>query len=560
MRRAEWLRDTRRGGVEFDPDRICLCERDRIAVSHGCYFDTGAAERVIRFFEKYLRLSSGRWAGDFFVLMDWQKYDVIAPLFGWMRPDGTRRYRIAYIEVPKKNGKSGISSGVALYLLVGDGEPGAEVYSAAADKDQASIVFNESRNMVRASPALSSRLTIVDSRKTIVYEKTNSVYRALSADVPTKEGLKIHGLIFDELHAQAKRDLWDTLRYGGAARLQPMLLSITTSGFDRTSVCWEQHDYARKVLKGVVEDDQFFPYIRSTNWEDAESRGSDAVEVDWTDRKAWYMANPSLGEIIREEDFEAEVKEALESPAKQNAFKRYRLNIWTRAESRWIDTGAWMRCGSPVVVDATRKCWGGLDLSATTDLTSFALVFEPDADGIVDILTRSFCPEENLWQRVKRDRVPYDLWERQGFLTATPGNVVDYAFVRRTVKDFAATHRIQKIGFDRWNATQLAVDLELEEGMAVHPVGMGYKDMSPACKEFERLILGGLVRHGGDPVLTWCMDNIVVTADPAGNIKPDKSKATERIDAAVATIIAISAMINDRDEDGPSVYEERGLV
>ena len=560
MRRTDWLRDTRRGGVEFDPDRICLCERDRIAVSHGCYFDTGAAERVARFFEKYLRLSSGRWAGDFFVLMDWQKYDVIAPLFGWMRPDGTRRYRIGYVEVPKKNGKSGLSSGIALYLLVGDGEPGAEVYSAAADKDQASIVFNESRNMVRASPALSSRLTIVDSRKTIVYEKTNSVYRALSADVPTKEGLKIHGLIFDELHAQAKRDLWDTLRYGGAARLQPMLLSITTSGFDRTSVCWEQHDYARKVLKGVVEDDQFFPYIRSTNWEDAESRGSDAVEVDWTDRKAWYMANPSLGEIIREEDFEAEVKEALESPAKQNAFKRYRLNIWTRAESRWIDTGAWMRCGSPVVVDATRKCWGGLDLSATTDLTSFSLVFEPDADGIVDILTRSFCPEENLWQRVRRDRVPYDLWERQGFLKATPGNVVDYAFVRQTVKDFAATHRIQKIGFDRWNATQLAVDLELEEGMAVHPVGMGYKDMSPACKEFERLILGGLVRHGGDPVLTWCMDNIVVTADPAGNIKPDKSKATERIDAAVATIIAISAMINDRDENGPSVYEERGLV
>lgn len=547
--------------VEFDVEQYQVTTADEVAIRNGCWFDERAAKRVIAFFEKYLRHTKGRWAGKIFTLLPWQKYQFIGPLFGWRRKDGTRRFRKAYVEIPKKNGKSALSSGIALYLLCADGEPGAEVYTAAADRDQADIVFGESEKMVRKSPSLRRRLKTISSRKTIFYPGTVSVYRALSADVPTKEGLNISGLIFDELHAQKTRDLWDTLHWGGAAREQPLSVSITTAGFDRQSICWEQHEYARKVALGIVEDDSFFALIYSTNWEDAESRVGDEEEVDWTSPEAWRMANPSLGHTIKEDDFARDCLEAQESPRKINSFKRYRLNIWTRAEARWFSPEKWKACGGDLDAEELkdRRCWGGLDLSSTGDLTSFSLVFEPDEDGLTPVLNWNWCPKENLWARVKKDRVPYDLWLKTEHLTATPGNVVDYEFILAKILEIRDEFSgFQGLGFDRWGSTQVTVKLE-DAGIAVTPVGQGYASMSAPSKELERLVTGELLHHGDNPVLSWAADNVVTISDPAGNIKPAKDKSTEKIDPIVATIIALAAQ-GELSEDTTSVYESRGVL
>jgi phage terminase large subunit-like protein len=536
-------------------------EADEKAMLRGCHFDVEAARRPIIFFEKYLRHAKGKWAGKPFIPLEWQQKDVIMPLFGWKRRNGFRRYRIAYVEIPKKNGKSTLLSGLGLYLLTKDNEQGAEVYSCAADRDQAGIIYQESENMVKASPALKKRLKIISSRSRIIFPKTNSFYRTLSSDANTKEGYNVHGLLFDEFHAQKNSALWDTLRYAGASRTQPLLITITTAGFNRQSICWEQHDYARKVQKGIIEDMSFFPVIYTTNWEDAENN-PDIEEDDWTDPEVWKKANPSLGETIDLDIFAEECAEAQEIPRKQNTFKRYRLNIWTGAETTWLSIDKWKGCnGEPDLEElATLRCWGGFDLSTTTDLTAFSLVFEPDSNGHVWVLCWTWCPKATLEIRIKRDKVPYDTWEREGFLFVTEGSSVDYNYIEQFVLNDIKNQfpNIVVLGYDPWNATQFAQNLE-DEGVPVIQIRQGYKTMSPACKELERLVLGVLLRHRNNPVLTWAMSNVMIETDAAENIKPTKAKSTERIDPAVSMITALATMMEFGDES-PSVYEERGII
>jgi phage terminase large subunit-like protein len=367
--------------------------RDEKAVLEGCRFDIRAAERVRTFFTKFLRHSKGQWAGQPFALLDWQWREVVAPLFGWKRADGTRRYRRAYIEVPKKNGKSALFSGLSLYLLAADGEPGAEVYSAAVDRDQASIVFNEAANMVEVSPQLSSRLNVVRSMKRIVMPRSRSFYKALSADVPAKEGLNAHAVLIDELHAQKTRLLWDTLRYTGAARRQPLHLSITTAGFDHHSICWEQHDYAEKVLDGTIEDSSFLPFIAAAGAED-----------DWTSPEVWRKANPSFAVTINPEQFAEDCREAQESPAKENSFRRYRLNQWTEQEVRWLNMEKWDACATPLGDLGRRPCYAGLDLSSTTDITALVLVF-PNEDRY-DVLPLFWVRAPEVSRQAPRRNLP----------------------------------------------------------------------------------------------------------------------------------------------------------
>jgi phage terminase large subunit-like protein len=528
-------------------------EADERAVLSGCWFDREAAARVEVFFERFLRHSKGEWAGKPFRLQEWQKRDLLFPLFAWKKRNGYRRFRNAYIEVPKKNGKSALCSGISLYLLVADGEPGAEVYSAAADRDQASIVYGEAERMVMSSPALSRRLRVIPSRKTILFPRTNSVYRALSADVPTKEGLNIHGLIFDELHAQKSRELFDTLRYGGAARRQPLLVSITTAGFDRNSICWEQHEYARKVLKGIVEDESFFAYIRAAN----EDPNEGPVD-DWTSREAWYKANPSLGVTISEEAFAAECREAQEKPTLQNSFKRYRLNIWTSADVRWMPMDKWDASAGSVEPHmlAGKSCFGGLDLSTTLDITACVFVFPWD-DGIYKLHPLFWIPEENMRERSTRDRVPYEVWARQGLVRTTPGNVVDYAWIEKDILEFAERHKVEEIAYDQWNATEIIQRLT-DAGLVMVPTRQGFASMSGPMKQTEALVYAGKLHHGGNPVLRWMADNVQASVDPAGNLKPDKGKSRERIDGIVALIMAIGRAA--MRENQASVYEERGLI
>src|SRR5262245_50241071 len=410
-------------------------EADERAVLGGYWFDTAAAERVRTFFRKFLRHSKGQWAGQPFELLDWQWRDVVAPLFGWKRVDGTRRFRRGYIEVPKKNGKSTLFAGLSLYLLTCDGEPGAEIYSAAVDRDQASIVFNEAANMVDSSSHLASRLTLVRSTKRIVDHRSRSFYRALSADVPAKEGLNAHAVLIDELHAQKTRDLWDTLRYAGASRRQPLHLSITTAGYDRHSICWEQHEYARQVLAGVIEDLSFFAFIAAADPED-----------DWTDPAVWRKANPSFGVTISEEQFAEDCREAQESPAKENSFRRYRLNQWTEQEVRWLNMEKWDANGaSPGKLDGY-TCFVGLDLSSTTDISALELVFAAD-DGYA-VLPFFWVPADGARQRERRDHVPYTQWIRDGYMRATPGEVVDYDVIRRDINELGRRYHIREIAID----------------------------------------------------------------------------------------------------------------
>jgi phage terminase large subunit-like protein len=517
------------------------------AVEAGYYFDVSAAERVRTFFRQFLRHSKGEWASKPFELLDWQWQDIVGPLFGWLRPNGTRRYRRGYIEIPKKNGKSCLFSGLSLYLLLADHEPGAEIYSAAVDRDQASIVFAEAANMAESSPQLASRLKIVRSTKRIVDHQSRSFYRALSADVPAKEGLNAHAILIDELHAQRSRELWDTLRYAGASRRQPLHLAITTAGFDRHSICWEQHDYALKVLEDTIEDLAFFGYIRAADADD-----------DWTDPEVWKKANPSFGITIGAEAFAEDCREAQESPAKENSFRRYRLDQWTEQDIRWLSMEKWDACDRFPEDLEGRECFGGLDLSSTTDLTALVLVFPDDNKNYFDVLPFFWVPEEGARQRERRDHVPYLQWIRQGHLAATQGDVIDYDVIRKRINELQEQFNIREIALDRWNATQLATQLT-GDGFTIVPFGQGYSSMNAPTKKLDELVRAGKLSHGGHPVLRWMAGNVSLETDAADNWKPSKKKSIERIDGIVALIMGLDRATTQLGSAIGTFYEHNDL-
>ena len=458
------------------------------------------------FFRRFLRHSKGQWAGKPFELLDWQWAEVVAPLFGWKRKDGTRRFRRGYIEVPKKNGKSTLFAGLSLYMLACDNEPGAEIYSAAVDRDQASIVYNEAANMVESSPHLSSRLSVIRSTKRIVDHRSRSFYRALSADVPAKEGLNAHAVLIDELHAQKTRDLWDTLRYAGASRRQPLHLSITTAGFDRHSICWEQHDYALKVLDGTVQDVAFFAYIAAA-----------ADEDDWTDPEVWRKANPSFGVTIDAEQFAEDCREAQESPAKENSFRRYRLNQWTEQDVRWLSMEKWDACGGEVGdLRRQRRVLRGWICRRRPTFRRWCWYFQKM------MATRccrfSGVPRKGARQRERRDRVPYGNGFEGAYIEATPGEVVDYDRIRLASTNSASGIDISQVAIDRWNATQLATQLT-GDGFEMVAFGQGYASMTAPTKKLEEVVLAGRLRHGGHPVLRWMAGNVSIETGRRGQLE-----------------------------------------
>ena len=511
--------------------------------------DAEAVEWVAQFIGQ-LKHTKGQWAGVRFDLLPWQRTEIIEPIFGNLDEDGLRRVRTAYIEIPRKNGKSVLAAALALYLLLGDDEYGAEVYSAAGDKDQASIVFNLAASMVRSSPQLLKRCKVLDSVKRIVVPSTDSFYRAIPAEAAGSHGFNAHGIIFDELHVQPNRDLWDVLTTSTGAREQPLTIAITTAGIDRKSICYEQHDYAEKVGSGVLEDPTFFSYIKAA-----------PKEANWKDPAVWREVNPGLGSTVKEEYLEAQSKKAQQTPAYENTFRRLHLNQWTSQQTRYMPMDAWRDAAGDLDVDGLkrklvgRRCYAGLDLASTTDIAALALIF-PDEDDTFDLMMHFWIPEENMWDRSRRDRVPYDVWVREGWVEATPGNVIDYKAILQTIDVEAQTYDIEEIAYDPWGATKLVQDIE-EQGMTVVPFRQGFASLSPPTKELLNLVLSNRLHHAGNPVLEWMADNLVVRMDPAGNVKPDKSKSTEKIDGMVAMIMAIDRAI--RHQDSSSVYEERGL-
>jgi phage terminase large subunit-like protein len=513
------------------------------------HYDKAKADRAVAFIEN-LRHTKGKWAGKKFLLLPWQE-QIIRDLFGIVGENGKRQFLTAYVEIPKKQGKSELAAAIALYLLYADNEPSAEVYGAACDRSQASIVFDVAKQMVQMTPALLKRSKITAATKRIVNYSNAGFYQVLSAETGTKHGLNVSGLVFDEIHAQPNRKLYDVLTKGsGDAREQPLFFIITTAGTDKNSICYELHSKAMDIKAGRKKDHTFYPVVYGLTEAD-----------DWNDEANWYKANPSLGHTISIDRVREAYKNALENPAEENVFKQLRLNIWTSATVCWIPDHIYDRGNLAIDMESLqgRECYGGLDLSSTSDITAFVLVFPPKAENEKYIVLPFFwLPEDTLELRCRRDHVLYDVWELQGYIQTTEGNVIHYGFIEKFIEELGEKYHIKEIAFDRWNATQMVQNLE-GMGFTVVPFGQGYKDMSPPSKELYKLLMEGNINHGGHPVLKWMAQNVVMRQDPAGNIKPDKEKSVEKIDGIVATIMALDRCIRNKDDDS-SVYDERGII
>jgi phage terminase large subunit-like protein len=462
----------------------------------------------------------------------------------------SHQYLVGRSCLPTHN--SELAAAVALLLLCGDKEERAEVYGCAVDKQQASIVYNVAADMVRMSPELSQQIKIRASTKRLIYERTNSFYQVLSADAPNKHGFNVHGVIIDELHAQPNRKLYDVMTKGsGDARRQPLFFNITTAGSDTNSICFEVHNKALDILNGRKSDNAFYPVIY----------GADEAD-DWTDPKVWKKVNPSLGHTITIDKIKQACESARQNPAEENVFRQLRLCQWVKQSIRWMPMDKWDECAFNIDEEelSGRVCYGGLDLSSTGDITAFVLVFPPRTDGEKYIVLPYFwIPEENIDLRVKKDHVMYDVWNKQGFIKTTEGNVVHYGFIETFIEQLSMKYDIREIAFDRWGATQMSQNLD-GMGLTVVPFGQGFKDMSPPTKELMRLVLSRELAHGGHPVLRWMADNIFIRTDPAGNIKPDKQKSSEKIDGIVALIMALDRAIKCGGKTPESIYEERGLL
>lgn len=508
---------------------------DELAARNGCRFSERHAEHVAEFFRRFLRHSKGQWAGEPFELLDWQRDDVIYPLFGWLRPDGRRRFRRAYIEIPKKNGKSTLAAGIGLYMLVGDAEAGAQVFSAAADREQASIVHREAINMVDASPALSAKLEINRSTHNIHYPEQRAFYRALSSTPAGKEGFDGNCCIIDELHIWRGRELWDALRYMGRARRQSLVFVITTAGNDMQSVCREQHDYAEKILDGTFEDDRYFAYIRAVSKEEIDRHGVD-------DRRLWRQANPSMGITIDEDEFGRDVAEAKNTPTALASFLRYSFNIWSTGTSRWLNLARWRACRRQFTADdlAGRPCYAGLDLASRLDTAALALVFRPrPPETLWHTLIWYWLPEATAESR--KDLVPYQMWRDQGRMVLTPGDVCDYERIVADVCTLASRFKIRELGFDPWNAEGPTQTIQNQTGVKRTEINQTVAKLTYASKEFERLVVSGELAHDGHPVLDWQIGNVDVYTDTSGNIKPLRPKHGDfrTIDGVAAVIMAL---------------------
>lgn len=511
-------------------------------------YDKKKADHAVAFIQN-LKHTKGKWDGKPFFLLPWQE-QIVRDIFGIVNAEGKRQFRSAYIEIPKKNGKSELAAAIALYLLYGDGEASAEVYSCANDRSQASIVFDVAKRMVEKSPALLKRSKIAAATKRIVNYRNAGFYQVLSAETGTKHGLNISGLVFDEIHAQPNRKLYDVMTKGsGDAREQPLFFIITTAGTDKESICYELHTKALDIMNGRKIDHSFYPVIYGLSDED-----------DWNDEANWYKANPSLGYTISIDRVRDAYRDALENPAEENVFKQLRLNIWTNSTVVWIPEHIYERGNLPINPAELegRDCYAGLDLSSTSDITALVLVFPPRTENEKYIVLPFFwLPEETLELRCRRDHVLYDVWQRQGYILTTEGNVIHYGFIERFIERLGEKYHIIEIAYDRWNATQMVQNLE-DMGFTMVPFGQGFKDMSPPSKELYKLLMEGNINHGGNPVLKWMAQNVVMRQDPAGNIKPDKERSVEKIDGIVALIMGLDRCI--RSAPATSVYDERGIL
>lgn len=524
------------------------CQRHLYDLSHGktrgLQWRPELAQRVINFFPDVLRFAEGEHAGKPFILKPWQKFNI-GSLYGWLGEDGYRRFRTAYTEVGKGNGKSPMAGGLGIYMMSADGETGAYCYAAATTREQASILFQDAVKMVDASSALSKRIQKSGNRQVfnLAHLSSGSFFRPISSEGKGLDGKRVHYAALDEVHEHPTPIVVNKMRSGTKGRTQALIYEITNSGFNRNTICYHHHEYSEKVLKGILQDDSWFAYICQLDpCEKCLAEGKTMPSCDkcdqWHDPAVWIKANPNLGVSIHPKYLMELVREAQGMPSQENIVKRLNFCIWTEQAVRWMPMDAWDECGKdPVDADELigHPCIGAFDLSNITDLASLILLFPEDGNAV---LSFNWIPEKNMAARVKRDRVPYDLWQRQGLIKATPGNVIDYRTIRQDICELGSKYQIQQLGYDPWNATQLATELQEEDGFKLVQMRQGTVTMSGPTKGLEAKVLRGELRHGGNPLLRWCASNVAVTTDAAGNIKPDKESSTEKIDPIVALIMA----------------------
>lgn len=512
------------------------------ALDCGFYLDTKAGEKAINFIQK-LKHTKGKWAGKFLLLAPWQKF-IVFNLFAWRKADGTRRFRYAYVEVARKNGKTALAAGIALYMLFAEKEPRAEVYSVATVKDQAKLCFNDSVAIVKQT-SLSQRMRVF--RDSILYEQLGAYFKPLSSDDGIHDGYSPYCVIVDEYHAHKDNGMLDVMRSGMAARTQPLVFIITTAGFNKNYPCYAYRQNAKNVMNGIVEDDSLFAIIFEMDAED-----------DWTDPHCWAKANPNLGISVDYEYLAGEVKDAQNRPEAVRGVKTKNLNMWVDAETTWILDEMWQKCsGSLTLADVEGcKCWGGLDLSNISDITAFVLLFE--IEDKLALVPKFWIPEDKLQEKIAKENVGFAEWVQKGYVTVTPGNILDYDFVKTDIMNLAEKYDVSSIAYDRWNSSQTIIQLQ-DEGLEMSPFGQGYGSMSAPSKEFEKMVLAGKIEHFGNPVLRWMLASTAIQTDPAGNIKPDKRKSSQKIDGIVASIMALGEMMTAKAKEEKNPYQSRGM-
>lgn len=517
----------------------------------GCYFDAGDADKVVDFFAAKLKHIEGVHAGKPFILEDWQKA-VVGAVYGFKRADGYRRFAEVFEYVPRKNGKSTFCGGLVIVMGLCDNEPGAQMYSAAADREQAALVYRQSRGMIESDPELSEVCQIRKSIKTIEFP-SNTIYKALTSEAKSKHGQNTSFVIVDELHAQRDRELVDVLMTGTGSRTQPIVWHITTADFIRESICNQKLDYARKVRDGIIDDPSFLPVIYEASAED-----------DWTDPKVWAKVNPNLGVSVFESYLKRECQRAQDDPEFENTFKRLHLNIQTATDCRWMNMEKWDKCDGAVVEDDLigRPCHAGLDLASRADLAAWVLVFPPyqdDPNWVV--LPRIFVPQACIDRRERDNSAPYHTWAKEGWMIATDGDRCDYDTIRKQIVADVKRFDLISIGADPWNLEYLQQKLgEDLDAQLVFEFRQGFKSMSEPTKELKSLIDSELLSHGGNPVLRWMAANAVVISDDADNVKLSKKKSGEKIDALISTVMGVGRALLPDETPPPSVYETRGVL
>lgn len=507
-------------------------------------FDADEAKRACDFFPMMLTHVKG-YDGAF-KLQPWQA-EIVSNLFGWKnKKTGLRRYRHAYVEVPRKNGKTTLMAGIMLYMLLVDGERGAEVYSAATTREQAGLLYEISSKMVRSNPLLEKRCKPLDSKKRLI--NGDSYYQACSAEAGPIHGTNPHCVIFDELHEQPNGRLWEAFQTGFGSRDQPLFISITTAGHDRSSICWQQHQYAKAVIEDPNVDERFLGVIFGADQDD-----------DWTAEETWEKANPSLDISLRRDFLASECAKAQEIPAFENSFRRLHLNQWTEQESRVIPMRSWDECEGEFSAEELhgRTCYAGLDLASTRDVTAFVLVF-PEDDGGVTVLPWFWIPQDNIDKRAGQDKRVVQAFAKQGCIETTEGNEVDVLYLADRISEICDPFDVQYIGFDAWNSTGV-VQLLKERGVTDRMLVKMPQTFSTYNEPLKKLLswLGsGKFQHDGNAVLRWMASNTAGKEDPSGNLRPDKSKSADKIDGICAMLMGMALEIHHGGDS--SVYSTSG--